>query len=81
MLLHMPAIKHQLLTRTEAAEALRYSTRKIDYLIAEGDLPAVRIGRSVRITEAALERFIKARESRTKVIIRKSKTKPEPAKA
>jgi excisionase family DNA binding protein len=59
--------KAQLLTRREAAECLRQSVRMVDMLIASGELPAVRIGRSVRIRPSAIEYFISARESRIKV--------------
>lgn len=58
-----------LLTRKEAAESLRQSVRMVDMLIASGELPAVRIGRSVRIRPSAIEYFISARESRVKVKI------------
>jgi len=54
-----------LLTRQEAADALCLSVRKIDLLVASGDLPAVRIGRSIRIRPSALDYLIEARESRT----------------
>lgn len=53
-----------LLKRPEAAERLRQSTRNVDKLIASGELPAVRIGRSVLVRESAIEYFIEARESR-----------------
>jgi hypothetical protein len=39
----------------------------VDMLIASGELPAVRIERSVRIRPSAIEYFISARESRIKV--------------
>lgn len=54
----------QLMTRSEAAEALALSVRMIDELVKSGDLAAVRIGRSVRFRTSALEFFIEARESR-----------------
>jgi excisionase family DNA binding protein len=56
-----------LLNRPEAAERLRQSVRNIDKLIASGELPSVRIGRSVFVRESAIEYFIEARESRVKV--------------
>lgn len=64
MLLHMPATRYQLLTRQQTAEVLKSSVRLVDYEIANGNLPAVRIGRSVRVTDKALNRFIEAREGR-----------------
>ena len=57
-----------LLTRPEAAEVLRQSTRTTDYLIANGELPAVRIGRRVMVRQQALAQFIEARESRVKML-------------
>jgi excisionase family DNA binding protein len=55
---------NQLMTRSEAAEALALSVRMIDELVKSGDLPTVRIGRSVRFRPSALEYFVEARESR-----------------
>lgn len=53
----------QLLTRTEAAEALAVSLRKLDYLIAAGELPVVRLGgRTIRIRPSAIDYFVEARE-------------------
>ena len=60
-----------LLTRKEAAESLGQSTLKIDMLIASGELPAVRIGRSVRVRPSAIEHFIEARESRVKIKVKR----------
>ena len=57
----------KLLKRKEAAERLRQSVRNIDKLIVAGELPAVRIGRSVLVRESAIEHFIEARESRVKI--------------
>jgi excisionase family DNA binding protein len=54
----------QLLKRIEAAEALAISPRKLDMLVASGDIQTVRIGRSVRFRPSALEYFVEARESR-----------------
>jgi excisionase family DNA binding protein len=55
----------QLLTRKEAAEALRISLRKLDGMIASGDLPVVRMGaKAVRIRPSAIDYLIEARESR-----------------
>ncbi len=60
-----------LLTRQEAAESLCQSVRTVDKLIDTGELPAVRIGRSVRIRPSAIEYFIEARESRVNLKIRR----------
>jgi excisionase family DNA binding protein len=57
-----------LLTRPEAAEALRQSARTTDTLIANGELPAVRIGRRVLVRQQAITQFIEAREGRVKIL-------------
>ena len=62
--LDMVDTEKQLLTRREAAKALSISIRLVDKLVATGDLPAVRIGKSVRFRPSALEYLIEARESR-----------------
>jgi len=54
----------QLMTRQEAAESLSVSIRKLDMLIASGDLPVVRMGKAVRVRPSAIEYLIEARESR-----------------
>lgn len=47
------------LTVPEAAEELRIPRSRCYELIAQGDLPAVRIGeRSIRVNRAELERFL-----------------------
>lgn len=43
-----------------AAEILGISTRKLWSLVAEGAIPAVRIGRAVRFDPADLRKFIAA---------------------
>jgi len=46
-----------LLSRRDAAEALSISVRKVDYLIAQGALAAVKVGKRTLINRAALEKF------------------------
>ena len=60
-----------LLTRKEAADCLHQSVRKFDLLVASGDIAVVRIGRSVRVRQSAIEYFIEARESRVKVKVKR----------
>jgi excisionase family DNA binding protein len=48
----------QLLTIVEAARRLGISRSKVYELLAVGELPSVRIGRTRRIALAALEEFI-----------------------
>jgi excisionase family DNA binding protein len=57
----------ELLTKNEAAAALRLSLRTVDALIAKGEINVVRPGgrRSVRIEPAELRRFIDASRQQT----------------
>jgi excisionase family DNA binding protein len=48
----------QLLTVVDAARHLGISRSKVYELLADGELPSVRIGRTRRIALAALEEFI-----------------------
>jgi excisionase family DNA binding protein len=56
-----------LVNKRAAAEALSISVRSVERLIAEGKLPAARVGGSVRIPVAALRSIagVKAREEAT----------------
>jgi excisionase family DNA binding protein len=56
----------QLVTRHEAAAALGISVRTMDDLISKGEVPVVRVGRSVRIRPSALDYFVEARETHAK---------------
>lgn len=49
----------KLLTPEEAAEVLRLSEDQLRRYVSLGTLPAVRIGKLIRIDEAELEKFIK----------------------
>lgn len=60
----MAQIHEPLLNRKEAVTRLNVSLRSLDELIAKGDLPVVRLGRSVRIRPSAIEYLIEARETR-----------------
>lgn len=57
-----PTSPKQLLTRHEAAHSLSLSLRTIDELVKRGELAAVKIGRSIRIRPAAIEKFLEAIE-------------------
>lgn len=48
----------QLLTARQVADRLRLSRSRVYALLAAGDLPAVRIGGSVRVAEEALRRWV-----------------------
>jgi excisionase family DNA binding protein len=48
----------RLLRIPEVAEALAVSSRSVWRLIAAGDLPVVRIGRSARVTAEAVDALI-----------------------
>ena len=47
----------------EVAERLRLSRSKTYAAIQSGEIPSVRIGRSVRVPRAALERWVESRLS------------------
>jgi len=71
------ATRAALLTRPQAAQALGISLRSLDAMLATGDLPAVRIGASVRIRPSSLDYFCEARESRNKPCrVRRAQAKP-----
>ena len=48
----------QLLTVVDAAEHLRISRSKLYELLADGEIPSVRIGRTRRIAMSALAEFV-----------------------
>ncbi|WP_082970369.1 helix-turn-helix domain-containing protein [Mycobacterium sp. E2989] len=45
-------------TRRDAADALNINVRHLDSLIAEGEIPAVRLGKSVRIPQWVIDRLV-----------------------
>jgi excisionase family DNA binding protein len=49
-----------LLSREQAARRLNFSTRKLHYLVKEGQIPHVRLGRLMRFIPADLEAYIQA---------------------
>jgi len=53
----------RLLTYREAGKLLGVTDRTVYALVAAGDLPAVRFGRSVRIDPADLREYIDARKT------------------
>ena len=57
-----PKPSTELRTRRETAEALRYSVRSIDALIATGELPVVRFAGKTLIRASAIEDFITRHE-------------------
>lgn len=52
-----------LLRVEEAARLLGLGRSKVFEMLGAGELPAVRIGRAVRISRAALERWVRERSS------------------
>jgi len=54
-----------LLDRRQTAEVLAVSIATVDRMVRNGDLPTVRIGRSVRFQVDELQRWIKKRTEQT----------------
>ncbi len=54
---------NHLLSRREASSYLAISPRKLDQLVADGDLPRVKIGSCVRFERSDLDAFIAARKA------------------
>ena len=53
--------KARFLTVQEVAELLRVSSMTVYRLIKAGDLPAVRVGRSFRVRDVDVDRYLAAR--------------------
>lgn len=53
--------KAQFLTVAEVARLLRVSNMTVYRLISAGELPAVRVGRSYRLREEDVDRYLSAR--------------------
>lgn len=51
-----------LLTPKECAEALSIGRTRMYSMLAQSQLPSVRIGRSIRVPVAALERWVEAHQ-------------------
>ena len=49
---------NELLNRDEAAAMLRVSVRTVDRLIESGELPAAKVGRSVRVARADVQALL-----------------------
>ncbi len=54
-------VERMALRANEVAKILGLGRSKVYELIQRGDLPVLRIGRSVRVPQAALERWIEQR--------------------
>jgi excisionase family DNA binding protein len=50
--------QHEYLKVPEVAELLRIARGRAYELVAEGEIPAVRIGRSVRVSRKELDRWL-----------------------
>jgi len=58
MSLDLPFPDQQLLTIPEVADTLRVSAMTVYRLVHSGELPFLRIGRSIRVPEAALRSYL-----------------------
>lgn len=54
----MPTVTARLITVVEAAEIIGLSRSKVYELLADGELPSIRIGRTRRIDTVDLDAFI-----------------------
>lgn len=52
--------KGKFLTVAEVAEIMRVSKMTVYRLVHSGELPAVRVGRSFRVNEAAVNEYLKS---------------------
>jgi excisionase family DNA binding protein len=68
-----------LLTTDQTAERLGVSPRSVQRLIAAGELPVVRIGRSVRVDPGVLATFVRLRRSADSERIEPANTKQKAA--
>ena len=59
------AVPHDLLTPREVAEVMRVSTMTVYRLIKSGELPAIRVGKHLRIRGQDVAAFLDARVVRT----------------
>jgi excisionase family DNA binding protein len=55
------AVPHDLLTPREVAEVMRVSTMTVYRLIKSGELPAIRVGKHLRIRGQDVAKFLDAR--------------------
>ena len=54
-------IPHDLLTAREVADVMRVSTMTVYRLIKAGEMPAIRVGKHLRIRERDVARFLEDR--------------------
>lgn len=62
--LTIPYTKSKFLTVAEVAQVLRISNMTVYRLIGAGELPAVRVGKSYRLREEDLDRYLAERLTR-----------------
>ena len=75
-------VPHDLLTPREVAEVMRVSTMTVYRLIKAGDLPAIRVGKHLRIRGEEVAAFLDARvvetPTHTRATPRRAEGKPWP---
>ncbi len=50
----------------EAAEMLNLAKSTVYHLVASGELPSVRVGKAIRISREAIDKWIRDQEERTR---------------
>jgi excisionase family DNA binding protein len=51
-------LQGRLLKKPEVCERIGFSPRKVEHMIQAGEIPSVKIGRSVRVVESDLDEWI-----------------------
>lgn len=72
------AVPHDLLTPREVAEVMRVSTMTVYRLIKSGELPAIRVGKHLRIRGHDVAQFLDARVVRRADPTTKGRSKGKP---
>jgi excisionase family DNA binding protein len=55
----MDIVRHEYLKVPEVAAVLRIARSRAYELVADGEIPSVRIGRSIRVSRRELDRWLK----------------------
>ena len=62
-------MNYEMLTNTEVAGYLKMSKSKVYQMVKEGELPAVRIRKNVRVLQSDLDAWIQTQKDESSVVI------------